>query len=95
VKIDRSFVCGLDGQDQATGPKLSDLAGAIIQLTRTLGHTPIAEGVEHREQAARLAALGCRLVQGYHVGEPQDAADTAALLEELAARSAVPLSTSA
>jgi len=86
VKIDRSFVDGLRS-GPAGGPGdqgLSDLAAAIIQLTLTLGHTPIAEGVEHGEQATRLAALGCCLVQGYHIGKPRDAAATERLLVALA-----------
>jgi diguanylate cyclase (GGDEF)-like protein/PAS domain S-box-containing protein len=82
VKIDRSFVCGLHepaGAARPGGPDLSDLAAAIVQLTLTLGHTPIAEGVEHPEQAERLAAMGCRLAQGHLLGPPADATAAAAL----------------
>jgi diguanylate cyclase len=81
VKIDQSFVNG-HGQGAAAphAPAVGDLAAAIVQLARTLGHTPIAEGVERAEQARRLTALGCRLAQGYHLGRPLDAAATARLL---------------
>jgi diguanylate cyclase (GGDEF)-like protein len=80
VKIDRSFVSAGRQRIGAFGAS-GDLDAAIIQLARTLGHTPIAEGVERVEQARRLAALGCRLAQGYHLGMPQDAQSVEQLLE--------------
>ena len=40
----------------------------------------MAEGVEHPEQAAALAELGCHLAQGFHFSRPVPAADLAARL---------------
>ena len=67
LKIDKSFV------DTVTDPDRPPVVEALLQVAGTLGLTPVAEGVEHAEQAARLAALGCRLAQGYHFARPMPA----------------------
>jgi diguanylate cyclase (GGDEF)-like protein/PAS domain S-box-containing protein len=76
LKIDRSFVSAIGEENGNLG-----LAPAIVQLAQTLGHTPIAEGVENASQAVALRRLGCRLAQGYHLAMPQDASDIARLLK--------------
>ncbi len=60
IKIDRSFTQGV-----AAGPEESALARAVIKLADTLGMTSIAEGVETKQQVEQLAALGCRIGQGF------------------------------
>ena len=67
--LDRSFVSGHD-----------HVLGAILQLGRTLRLQTVAEGVETRQQAERLRALGCELAQGYHFGRPLEPAAISALL---------------
>ena len=84
LKIDKSFVSSL-GED----PQKLGLAPAIIQLTKTLGYTPIAEGVENTSQVLHLQRLGCRLAQGYHLGVPQDAASAALVLSSRASSGAL------
>jgi EAL domain-containing protein (putative c-di-GMP-specific phosphodiesterase class I) len=42
--------------------------------------TVTAQGVDHADQAARLAAFGCQYAQGFLFGAPQPAASIAALL---------------
>ncbi len=69
IKVDRSFVSGHD-----------HVLGAILQLGRTLRLQTVAEGVETRQQAERLRALGCELAQGYHFGRPLEPAAISALL---------------
>ncbi|HEX6678109.1 MAG TPA: EAL domain-containing protein [Actinomycetes bacterium] len=69
IKIDRSFVGGQD-----------HVVEAVLQLGRTLRLQTVAEGVETRQQAERLRALGCELAQGYHFGKPLEPAAVAALL---------------
>jgi EAL domain-containing protein (putative c-di-GMP-specific phosphodiesterase class I) len=59
---------------------VADLAQAIVHLSRTLGLTAIAEGVENEAQVACLLQMGCTLAQGYHLGRPLDARATEALL---------------
>ena len=77
VKIDKSFVDGVAG-----GAEDSAVARAIIALATTLHLDTVAEGVEHPEQAAALAQLGCHLAQGYHFSRPVPAADMGRLAVE-------------
>ncbi len=65
VKIDRSFVA-----DMATQRDSRIIVAAIIDLTRNLGMTSTAEGVESVEQLRLLHELGCDFVQGYLVSPP-------------------------
>jgi EAL domain-containing protein (putative c-di-GMP-specific phosphodiesterase class I) len=65
LKIDRSFVDGLDGELPG-----ADLVRAIIDLGRRLQLTTIAEGIETPEQAGFLTGAGCRLAQGYYFCRP-------------------------
>lgn len=72
IKIDRSFVAGLPGdQDSAS------IVKAIINLAYSLGHNVVAEGVETPEQAQTLRELGCPFAQGYLFGHPMSAQDIA------------------
>jgi len=75
LKIDRSFVIGLDGDAEA-----SALARAIVRLAQTLQLSAVAEGVETETQLDRLRALGCQFAQGFHLAMPQPADAMAALL---------------
>jgi diguanylate cyclase len=43
---------------------------ATISLAHALQVRVVAEGVETREQAEALAAMGCDEVQGYFYGRP-------------------------
>jgi len=53
---------------------------AIVQIAHTLGLVQVAEGVESAAQAEALAACGCDLAQGFHLGRPVDADATRRLL---------------
>ncbi len=74
VKIDRSFVAGLNEKVD------SEIVRSVIRLAAAIGIEVVAEGVENSEQLERLAALGCPLVQGYHIARPAPAGDTEAFL---------------
>ena len=65
VKVDRSFVTGLreQGEDVA-------IVRAIVDLGRHLGLEVVAEGVEDQQTWDLLAAMGCHLVQGWHLSRP-------------------------
>jgi diguanylate cyclase (GGDEF)-like protein/PAS domain S-box-containing protein len=69
LKIDRSFVNGLPGEE-------SDVAivQAIIHMGRALRLETIAEGVETEAQRVFLQAAGCDLFQGYLYAPALDAA---------------------
>jgi diguanylate cyclase (GGDEF)-like protein len=65
VKIDKSFVFGMasNADDEA-------IVEAAVTLGHILGLRVVAEGVDDAETHARLAAMGCDLVQGFHIGRP-------------------------
>ncbi|MGH9222502.1 MAG: putative bifunctional diguanylate cyclase/phosphodiesterase [Acidimicrobiales bacterium] len=75
LKIDRCFVAGL-GRD----PEDEAIVDAIISLSRALGLSTVAEGVETVDQRDRLRALGCDRMQGYLFARPQPADQLAGLL---------------
>lgn len=65
VKIDRSFISGLDA---SRDNRL--LVNTILQMARSLGIDVVAEGVERIEELMALRALQCPLMQGYHLCRP-------------------------
>jgi EAL domain-containing protein (putative c-di-GMP-specific phosphodiesterase class I) len=75
IKIDRSFVGGLDKE-----PGAAVLASGVISLAHALGLKVIAEGVETKEQFERLREMGCDLAQGHLFSEPLTAEGVANLL---------------
>ncbi len=72
VKIDRSFVLGLAGQDRDNSRALIQ---AISSLGEHLGLRVVAEGVEDAATLSELRVLGCDVAQGYHISRPLTAAD--------------------
>ncbi len=68
LKIDRSFVSGLPGEDSDAG-----IVRAILQMARALGLHVVAEGVETEAQRAFLQAEGCALFQGFLFSPAVDA----------------------
>jgi EAL domain-containing protein (putative c-di-GMP-specific phosphodiesterase class I) len=84
VKIDKSFI------DRITpGPNGATMTRAVIDLSRALGFTCIAEGVERKDQRAVLDELGCDNSQGYLFARPASGAEIAKVLRRLQ-RSPVP-----
>jgi EAL domain-containing protein (putative c-di-GMP-specific phosphodiesterase class I) len=65
LKIDRSFVSGVDGDPQA-----ASIVGAFIELATGLGMITLAEGIETPGELAFLVARGCRMGQGYLFSRP-------------------------
>ncbi|HEU0016485.1 MAG TPA: EAL domain-containing protein, partial [Longimicrobium sp.] len=60
VKVDRSFVRGLDGDARSRG-----VLRAVMALARELGLEVVVEGVEEQRQMEALRELGCGFAQGY------------------------------
>jgi EAL domain-containing protein (putative c-di-GMP-specific phosphodiesterase class I) len=75
VKLDRAFV-----QDLESDPVDTAIVSAVMELTRAVGMTVVAEGVETAGQLARLSAMGCPLVQGYYLARPMTAEALTSLL---------------
>ena len=65
LKIDRSFVSGLGGDESSTA-----LVSTIISLAHALKLGTVAEGVETPEQLEILRKLGCDQSQGYLHSKP-------------------------
>ena len=76
LKIDRSFVDGL-GRDPENGA----IVNAVLGMARALDVGVTAEGVETRDQLARLRASGCAFAQGYLFSEPIPGDDVPELVE--------------
>ena len=74
IKIDRSFVAGIDGAADRS------IVDAVIALAHGLGIAVVAEGIETESQLDRLRDLGCDYGQGYLISRPVPAERTAALL---------------
>jgi diguanylate cyclase (GGDEF)-like protein/PAS domain S-box-containing protein len=65
IKIDRSFVAGVVGDDQRRS-----VIAALIGLADNTDMKVIAEGIEQPDQISVLRSLGCRLGQGFHFARP-------------------------
>ncbi len=70
IKIDRSFVEGLD-----TGRAARSVVRGLVGVTRELGIDLVAEGVETRRQHEILVELGVPLAQGFWYARPEDSRD--------------------
>ncbi len=68
IKIDRSFV-----RDLGIKPEAAAIIGSVVHLCTGLAATVIAEGIETAEQVELLRAIGCREMQGFHLGRPAPA----------------------
>ncbi len=77
LKIDRSFVTSVLQSETSAAIVL-----AVISLSRALGLTCVAEGVENDEILAFLTQHGCDAAQGYGLGRPMPGAEITALLRQ-------------
>jgi diguanylate cyclase (GGDEF)-like protein len=68
LKIDRSFVIRM-----LASPRTHSVIAATISLARSLGIKTVAEGVDAKEQAEALFAMGCTEIQGYFFCRPVEA----------------------
>jgi len=71
IKIDRSFVMGLDED-----PEQRSMVAAIIAMARQLGVETLAEGVETDAVRAILTEMGCDHLQGYLLARPMPVNET-------------------
>jgi diguanylate cyclase (GGDEF)-like protein/PAS domain S-box-containing protein len=65
LKIDRSFVSGVD-----VDPQNQSIVSAFIELARGLGMTTLAEGIETEGELAFLLERGCVMGQGFYFSKP-------------------------
>lgn len=76
VKIDRSFITGIEHD-----PEAHRMAVSIIHLAFNLGLSVVAEGIESAGVLAILKEIGCAEGQGYFFGRPVSQVGALALLD--------------
>jgi EAL domain-containing protein (putative c-di-GMP-specific phosphodiesterase class I) len=81
IKIDRSFVTGVE-----TNPQSAAIVRSVIGLGAALKMPVIAEGVETEGERAFLRQEGCDEMQGFLVGHPLPIAKYAALTQGITDR---------
>jgi EAL domain-containing protein (putative c-di-GMP-specific phosphodiesterase class I) len=69
IKIDRSFVADMAGQERDRA-----IVRSTIDLGHNLGLAAVAEGVEDQRTLDLLGGLGCDLAQGFFLSRPLSAA---------------------
>jgi EAL domain-containing protein (putative c-di-GMP-specific phosphodiesterase class I) len=74
IKIDRTFVAGLDGEADRS------IVEAVIALAHGLRISVVAEGIETEAQFEILREMGCDTGQGYLFARPLPEPDAARLL---------------
>ena len=77
LKIDRSFVTGLDDPDGLA------LVSTILRLAQDLRMETVAEGAEKPAQIQLLRELGCAVVQGFHYARPTNARELPAAVARI------------
>jgi EAL domain-containing protein (putative c-di-GMP-specific phosphodiesterase class I) len=77
VKLAREFVVDVTGAAEQSAFALS-----LINIAGVRGVDVVAKGVESREQAWRLAELGCRYGQGFFFSKPLGASGLLAVLRQ-------------
>ena len=77
IKIDRTFIDGIDQDDRKQAVVL-----AVIILAKSFKSNVIAEGIENKFQADKLIEMGCHYGQGYYFAKPMTAENMQALLQE-------------
>lgn len=70
LKVDRSFVAGID-----TNPVNHKIVKAIIRMAHSLQFDVVAEGAETEQEMVVLRKLHCNTVQGYFYSRPIDLPD--------------------
>ncbi|NCP13648.1 MAG: sensor domain-containing phosphodiesterase [Sphingomonadales bacterium] len=87
LKIDRSFVSGIDENFDDT-----TIVRALIGLGKSLGIATVAEGIETAAQAEFARFHGCDIAQGYFFGKAKPAAFVPAVIERFTRDASSPLS---
>lgn len=65
VKLDIGLIRGID-----SSPERQAIVRGVVAICAALSRGVVAEGVETSGELAMVAALGIRLVQGFHLGRP-------------------------
>ena len=77
LKIDRSFVSGIDRD-----PERARLVRGIVEMGRNLRLSVVSEGIEEAGEAALMREFHSQYGQGYHFSKPVDAVTLDRLLAD-------------
>ncbi len=77
IKIDKSFIDGTPDDNNNV-----QIVKAIVVLSKSLGFSVVAEGIEYKEQEEFLQSINCNLGQGYLFSKPLSFDDTLTILEK-------------
>jgi EAL domain-containing protein (putative c-di-GMP-specific phosphodiesterase class I) len=86
LKIDRSFISGLEGNKEG-----ETLIHTLVQLGKALSIETIAEGIEQQQQLSQLRDEDCEGGQGFLFARPLDVAGTETFLRSWAENGSVVL----
>jgi predicted signal transduction protein with EAL and GGDEF domain len=75
LKLDRSFVCCLEEDEDA-----GSIVDLMLEMCRCLKIECIVEGVETLGQLSILESMGCESIQGYYFSEPLSGLDALGFL---------------
>ncbi|MBB6357574.1 diguanylate cyclase (GGDEF)-like protein/PAS domain S-box-containing protein [Aminobacter aganoensis] len=78
VKIDRSFVKGIDANPQSIA-----IVKSVVDIAAAMGMQVTAEGIETRQEFDCIRTLGCDAVQGFFIGRPTARGTELAALEKV------------
>jgi diguanylate cyclase len=79
IKLDRAFVI-----DVAERPEARTMAAAIFELSKAIGASIVAEGIETEAQATTLREIGYEHAQGFLFARPMPLSQLQDLLDESA-----------
>jgi len=77
IKVDKSFVDGTPDDNNNV-----QIVKAIVVLSKSLGFSVVAEGIEYKEQENFLQSINCDFGQGYLFSKPLSFKDTLMILEK-------------
>jgi EAL domain-containing protein (putative c-di-GMP-specific phosphodiesterase class I) len=77
LKIDKSFVLNLIANSDDAA-----IVWSTLNLSKQLGLSVIAEGIENQATADLLVSMGCEEGQGYFFGRPMPAAEFGRKLDQ-------------
>ena len=87
IKLDRSFVCKVPNDPQA-----SAIVRTVLALGKSLGIPVLAEGIETQQQLAFLGNEGCNYAQGYLLNKPLPLSDLPSAMRRIEAMASLPAS---
>ena len=70
IKIDRAFV-----QQMHTSERSFQIIKSALELSKLMGMTTVAEGIEDAATGTLLASMGCTYAQGFHYARPMPVGD--------------------